>query len=112
MRLQGSPELEIEGRPALIRLFDLKAEDERREIIRVHPELQMSPTVELLADQVVKLLRVDLQQAEELATTAVWLAEELDDDYCRGRGYRAAANVAHLKGEYEAACRERYSGFK
>ncbi len=87
----------------LASLVDLTEERQRRELILAHVELRDRSTVDTLADEVVRLVRVDLHQAERLAKTALWLSERLGDDYCMGRSQRAAANVAHFKGELESA---------
>ncbi len=84
-------------------LADLTEDHQRRELVRVHGELRERSAVEELADEVVRLVRVDLHRAERLAKVALWLSEELGDDYCRGRSRRAAANVAHFKGDVESA---------
>ena len=85
------------------RLRSLAGDRERLEFFNAHSELQTRATAERLSDEVVRLVRVDLQRAERVTATVQWLAEELDDDYCRGRGFRAAANVSYLKGEYKSA---------
>ncbi len=84
-------------------LVDLTDDDQRQELLRAHGELRASSAVDWLADEVVRLVRIDLHQAERLANTSLWLSKEIGDDYCLGRSRRAAANVAHFKGELEAA---------
>ncbi len=49
-------------------LVDLTEDRERRELLRAHDELRDRSAVEQLADEVVRLVRVDLHQAERLAT--------------------------------------------
>ncbi len=87
----------------LASLVDMTEDHQRREVLRAHGELRDRSTVEWLADEVVRLVRVDLHQAERLAETSLWLSQELGDDYCLGRSQRAAANVAHFKGDLESA---------
>ncbi len=89
----------------LASLVDLKDDRRRRELLLAHDELRGRAAVDRLADQVVHLVRVDLNQAERLAATALWLSEEVGDDYCLGRSQRAVANVAFFKGEVEVATR-------
>ncbi len=87
----------------LASLVDLEQDDQRKELVRAHSELRQTSTVDRLADEVVHLVRVDLHKAEGLAATALWLSEELGDDYSMGRSQRAVANVAYCKGELESA---------
>ena len=56
-----------------------------------------------IADAVVQVARQDLVRAERLANAARWLAEVLDDDFCRGRGARAMGNVSQQLGRYADA---------
>lgn len=84
-------------------LVELKDDRERREFLDNFAHLHNREGVERLTDKVSQLMHVDLQRAERLAFTALWLAEDLDDDHCRGRSFRAAANVSYLKGDYKSA---------
>ena len=84
-------------------LTSLDSDHARKTFFRDHSELRTRAVVESMADEVVRLLRIDLERADQLAHTAIWLAEELDDDYCLGRSTRAAANVTHLGGDQAAA---------
>ena len=70
----------------------------RRELRLRHPSV-----VERLSEEVPKRARTDLRQAERLAQAAIWLAETVDDDYCRARGRRAMGHVLSLKGRYHDA---------
>ena len=64
----------------------------------LRPEL-----VKDLCDRVVTELGSDLDLAERLAQGARFLADQLDDDYCRGRGYRALSIVCVQRRDYPAA---------
>jgi CHAT domain-containing protein len=63
--------------------------------------------VERLYERVVRVARSDLRQAERLADAAMWLAEKLDDDGCRGQSLRAVGHVLLIRGQYTEAL-ERY----
>ncbi|MCP3956589.1 MAG: CHAT domain-containing protein [bacterium] len=88
---------------ALFALAELNNDELRQDLVLKHPELRQSSAVEKLTAEAVRQLRIDLSIAEQFAAAACWLAEELADEYCRGRSQRAAANVAHFKGEHERA---------
>ena len=87
----------------LLALADLDDDKGRQDLLLDSPELRQSAIVERLAAEAVRQLRIDLNMAERFAAAACWLADELSDEYCRGRSQRAAANVAHFKGEHERA---------
>jgi tetratricopeptide (TPR) repeat protein len=59
-----------------------------------------------LASQVPKIAREDTERALQLAGLAVWLAESLNDDYCRGRSARATGHVLQLKGKLRESLAE------
>src|SRR2546426_3580202 len=52
------------------------------------------------------LFRSDIERADRMAQTASWLAEVLDDDYCRARGDRKSTrlNSSHLVISYAVFC--------
>ena len=76
---------------------------ERRDFFRRRPELLRASLVESLASEISRLFGVDLERAGNLADTARWIAETLDDAPSKARGIRAAANVAHSLGETDRA---------
>ncbi len=84
-------------------LRSLRDDQERRKFFEANPRLCTVGVAERLSNEVVRLVRVDLQKAEQVTETVQWLAEDLDDDYCRGRAFRAGANVSYLKGEVQIA---------
>ncbi len=77
----------------------------RRGILRTNRELHDPAVVDLLYDEVVRLARLDVQQAARVAQSALWIAEKLRDDYCRAQGMRAAGHVLLMRGKYPAAVR-------
>ncbi len=85
----------------LVDLLDL-SEEEQRQTLRSRSELDRSAAERLLTEAGAQIA-VDLQRAGRLAGTALWLAQELDDDYLRGRSQRMVANVSHFRGEHQAA---------
>ena len=66
-------------------LLEQKGAEARHEYLDAHPDLRDRSTALRLLSEVNRLLRVDLERAESLTATIVRLAEELDDDDCRGR---------------------------
>ncbi len=99
----GRAEAVAASEELLANLVGLTTESQRRELLLTHGRLRDRSTVDWLADEVIRLVRVDLHKADWFAQTALWLSDELDDDYCQGRSRRAAANVAHFKGELDTA---------
>ena len=72
------------------------------------PGILERETVLRIADAVPQVARQDIVRADRLATAACWLAELLDDDFCRARGARAMANVFQQSGKH-AAAEEQYA---
>jgi CHAT domain-containing protein len=90
----------------------LAAQPNRRAMVsflRTHRELWDRAIVEDLYDQVVRLTRSDLRQAERVADAAIWLADKLQDDGCRAQGLRAMGHVLFIRGKYAEAL-EHYEG--
>src|SRR5262245_27787871 len=75
----------------------------REAFLRRHDELLQPAVVEDLYARVVRLARIDLQQAERLAAAAMLVAERLADDACRAQSLRAAGHVRFIRGEYRNA---------
>lgn len=75
----------------------------RKDFFRRRPGLLRGATVESLCARINRLFGVDLEQARQLAATARWMAEALDDDASRALADRVAANVEHSLGENEQA---------
>ena len=75
----------------------------RRRLLLSNPELLRPQTVTGLYDEVVRLLHVDIQQAERVARAASLLAGRLGDDASRAAGLRALGHVHYRKRKYQAA---------
>jgi tetratricopeptide (TPR) repeat protein len=92
----------------LVELLALQPEPRRRrQILQAGREWWQPETVARLYDEVVRLSRVDLRQAERLARAAAWIAARIDDEGSRATSLRAVGHVFYLKRQYELA-RERY----
>lgn len=93
-------------------LIDLVANTEpgeaQRALLRKKPGLRERDVVLRIADAVPQAARQDVARADRLAAAASWLADLLDDDFCRARGARAVANVRQQSGRYDEA-EENYS---
>ncbi len=85
------------------RLSRLSGGTDRRGLLGAHPGLLRPSLAERLCKEVPRLVRVDLEAAENLAAAALEVAEDLDDDTWRGRGRRATANVLLFKRDYAGA---------
>lgn len=72
-------------------------------LIEENPELREVEVVLGITDHVNRIAREDLTRAEQLAELAVWLAELIGDDFCRGRAARSAGNIKVLRGSHQAA---------
>jgi CHAT domain-containing protein len=72
-------------------------------LMEQNPELREADVVLGIADHVNRIAREDLGRAEQFADMAVWLAELVGDDFCRGRAARSAGNTKVLRGNYQAA---------
>lgn len=87
----------------IARLAKLPNQRARQRLLKGHPRLSHPSIVKRLSEEVPKRARVDLKQAERLAQTAIWLANTLDDNYCRARAGRAMGHVLSLKRRYQDA---------
>lgn len=84
----------------------------RHALLQAGREWWDSAMVSRLYDEMVRLARIDLKQAERLADAALWVSEQLNDDSSRAIGLRAVGHVHFLKGDqtpalehYESALR-------
>jgi CHAT domain-containing protein len=75
----------------------------RRQLVQSHRQFWTPETVTRLYDEVVRLLHVDLLQAERMARGAALLAERLRDDRSRAAAQRAMAHIYYRKRKYEAS---------
>ncbi len=90
----------VDPSPLIARLAAIPEAGARRAFLRRSRDLHNRATVEFLYEEVVRLARVDLRQAEILAQSAAWIAEKLGDDFCRAQGSRAAGHVHLIGGRY------------
>jgi tetratricopeptide (TPR) repeat protein len=85
---------------AVEQLLAMPEESSRRVFLQQNPQLQHQSVVLYLASQVPKIVRDDVDRALQLAGLASWLAEILNDDYCRARSARAMGHPLQLKGKH------------
>src|ERR1700722_15162580 len=88
------------------RLAELDVDLGPNNIAEKHPELCVREVIIRIADEVNRLAREDLSRAERLVNVAGWLADAIDDDFCRGRAARCMANVKVLRGKNPEALQE------
>jgi tetratricopeptide (TPR) repeat protein len=77
----------------------------RRQMLLANREWRAPETVARLYDEMVRLARIDLRQAERLARSAAWLSRRLNDGAARALGLRAMGHIQFLKGRNAAAWR-------
>ena len=87
------------------RLAALADDEARRRFFADRADLVRPGVAWFLAEESGRAVRIDLDRAEALATTARWLAERLGDLVARARSLRAAGNVLHFQRRYEEAVR-------
>lgn len=87
-------------------LLAIPDEASRQIFLQQNPQLRDQNIVLNLAGQVPRLAREDADRALKLAGVASWLAEVLDDDYCRARSARATGHPLQLKGKLLEALAE------
>ncbi|MCU1235735.1 MAG: Tetratricopeptide 4, partial [Candidatus Solibacter sp.] len=75
----------------------------RRQLLQAEHELWKPETVTHLYDEVVRLLHVDVQQAERMARAALLLSERLNDDASRAASQRALAHIFYRKRKYDTS---------
>jgi CHAT domain-containing protein len=76
----------------------------RRELLTEAREWWQPATVTRLYDEMVRLARIDLRQAERLALAASWLSGRIDDEASRATALRAVGHIYFLKGNHPPAC--------
>ncbi len=79
----------------------------RHKLLEASRELWDAALVSRLYDEMVRLARVNLKQAERMAEAALWVSEQIDDLGSRAIGLRAVGHVHFLKGDHPPAL-ERY----
>jgi CHAT domain-containing protein len=97
------PSLEAQRDQLIDRLAKCRNPRARASFLRGYKQLWEPAVVERLYDRVVRLVRVDLQQADRLAQAATWVAEKLGDDGCRAQSLRATGHVRFIGGKYVEA---------
>jgi CHAT domain-containing protein/tetratricopeptide (TPR) repeat protein len=75
----------------------------RRQLLQSGREWWRPETVKRFYDEVVRLLHVDVQQAERMARSASWLSDRIGDDASRAASLRALAHIFYRKRKYEAS---------
>ena len=90
-------------RECIAALAALSEETERRQFLARNAELRQPRVVAWLCEQIPVLSRADLQQADNVARAAAWLAEELNDDSCFAHSLRAAGHMSYLAHEHARA---------
>jgi CHAT domain-containing protein/tetratricopeptide (TPR) repeat protein len=75
----------------------------RRSLLQAEQGLWTPATVTHLYDEVVRLLHVDVQQAERMARAALLMAERLDDAASRASAQRALAHICYRRRKYAAS---------
>src|SRR3954451_22469186 len=81
----------------------------RRQLLQDGREWWNASTVSRFYDEVVRLLHVDVQQAERMARSASWLSDRIGDDASRAASLRAMGHIFYRKRRYEASL-ELYQG--
>ncbi len=87
----------------IAQLAGIADEPARRNFLRQRPGLCEPAVVDRIYEEVVRLVRADLQQADRLAQASRWLAGKLKDDYCRAQSLRATGHVLYVTGKYNQA---------
>jgi len=89
--------------PLLPELAALADEAGRRDFLARYPSLRRPEVVSELADLVREQVRLDVQQALNLADAAVLIAGGLENRESQARALRAKANALYARGEHNAA---------
>ncbi len=79
----------------------------RRQLLQSARALWSASLVTRFYDEMVRLVRVDLRQAERLAEAASWVSGRISDEGAHALGHRAMGHISFLKGNQEPAL-ERY----
>jgi len=105
--MSGPPETPV-PLENLMELLALEPDSRRRrQLLQAGREWWKPETVTRLYDEVVRLARIDLRQAERLARAALWISRQIGDEASVAAGLRATGHVFYLKRKYEPA-REHY----
>jgi class 3 adenylate cyclase len=82
------------------------AQDSLKEYLLAHPNMDSRQLVEQLSEEIVRLVNVDLSQAEKIAGIIQKLSENLQDSHCLARSHRAQGHVLFTHGKYSHALEE------
>jgi CHAT domain-containing protein len=85
------------------RLLSLTDPEALQAYLDAHVDLHRREVVETLADEVSRLVHVDVARAERLARAALGVAERLGDDFSRARAERALGHVHFGRGDSAGA---------
>jgi tetratricopeptide (TPR) repeat protein len=88
---------------ALVERLAAAPDSRQRRRLLSQPEWSTPATAARLYDEVVRLARVDLRQAERLAGSLAWLSRRVGDESARALGLRAVGHIHYLRGRNEAA---------
>ena len=75
----------------------------RREMLQAASEWWNPATVSRFYAEVIRLLHVDVQQADRMARAAAWLSDRIGDDASRAASRRAMAHVFYRRRKYQAS---------
>jgi tetratricopeptide (TPR) repeat protein len=100
MAVLAAPVEQVSWTEALSRIPDERA---RRAFLQRESSPQGQAAVQHLSEQVVRLVRVDLQRALRLAKAALWVARQSGDKASKALAYRALGHVYYLKTKYQLA---------
>jgi CHAT domain-containing protein/Tfp pilus assembly protein PilF len=93
----------IDSGSLIEQLGRLSDEGAQLAFLRRNRQLRDPAVVALLYEEVVKLVRADVQQADRLAQAADWIAKRLQDDSCSAQALRARGHVQLARGKYNEA---------
>src|SRR5215475_8473562 len=82
---------------------DLVAEADprkRQQLLRDARDLWSPATIKRFYEETVRLLHVDVQQAERMARSSLWLSERIGDDTSLSTSRRAMAHIYYRKRKY------------
>ena len=71
--------------------------------LRTHSELICRESVVKITDKIPQIGLQDTERADRFEKIAEWIADELNDDFCRARNARAAGHLRSRSGQYQQA---------
>ncbi len=75
----------------------------RRQLLRATPQWWSPATVSRFYAEVIRLLHVDVEQADRMARAAAWIGDRIADDASRAAARRALAHVCYRRRKYRAS---------